>query len=162
MKKPKFLKDWEDWVTCYVDASYSPQTKVGTYAVWVRHDEGRVQYTGTCPPYVKDSMLAETFGVRRALDHALQAYPRAKEVLICCDCKGALRLCTDILEPPKGDHLTKLYEEIQDFRRRLPIRTKYVPGHGRANSPTGAFLNGWCDRAAGRIRKNIEGSKYHA
>lgn len=146
------------WVTVYVDASYwTSSRRCATYAIWLRHDNGRDKREGRCPAWVNSSALAEYYGIVQALLFAVEY--KANGIVVACDCREALRgVWPWISVSGKGYGWIQLKKKIEEIRTTAQIRTKWVKGHVGGGTPQ-SWLNEWCHRHAYRKGKKHETQK---
>ena len=142
-------------VTCYTDASWSERDG-GAWAVWIRSDAGRIVRQGLCPPWVRDSTLAELSAIYAALYLSVRAWGGAvREVLVVSDSRDALRFAAEDTPPARGQRARALQRKIRELAEAhgVVLLGRWVKAHQRGTADTAAYLNNECDRLAKRRRR---------
>jgi hypothetical protein len=142
-------------VTCYTDASWS-EREGGAWAVFVHSEAGRIVQEGLCPPWVRDSTLAELSAIYAAVYLSVRTWGDAvREVVVVSDSRDALRLAGEGTPPARGQRARGLQRKIRELAatHRLSIHCRWVKAHQRGALDTAAALNRECDRMAKRRRR---------
>ncbi|MCU0691584.1 MAG: hypothetical protein MUF54_09295 [Polyangiaceae bacterium] len=145
------------FVTCYTDASYSPAAG-GSWAVWLRSDQGRLVRSGPCPDWIGDSVAAELAAIFAGIYLAVRTWgPTVKTVLVRSDCQAALGLADCTAQLSRRPPLRRLQERTRAAVARggICLMLRWVPGHQSARSSTWSWLNVRCDRLAKEARKRV-------
>lgn len=146
------------WVTINTDASFHPEHKVGAFAFWIRHDQGRIIQSGPLK-HCLHSLDAEIQAIGNGLYALLKSkFTDIDYIRINTDCTYAI----DAIRDKKMRNATKrVVENVEAIilevkckyyrklkKRRHPfIDYRYVPAHIDTSTPK-KWLNDWCDTQA--------------
>lgn len=145
------------WVTCYTDASWHPDNKVGGWAYALVSNRGRHSKSGRCPKWVKCSNTAEFSAIVAGIYRALREWDDVEGVSIHTDSQIAI---TYLRFYPYGvpenlkrkDWLglrRKLWEIIEEHA--IKVKFTHVKGHQR-NCTVKAYMNNKVDDMSRKAR----------
>ena len=135
------------WVTLYTDASF--KNDQGTWAVWIRSNQGRIVLNGLCPKSVTNSLAAEAFAIHKGIAAIIEELTDVIGIHINSDC---LSLKTAFF-PWGKDIKDKETLRIQTVVKKkiaenlIKIRFSHVKAHQR-NDNVRSYLNNKCDLLA--------------
>lgn len=78
------------WVTCYTDASWSPETCSGGWAYSLTSDQGRCAKSGPCPPWVTCNNTAEFAAIVAGIYRAVREWEGVEGVSVRTDSAVAI------------------------------------------------------------------------
>ena len=142
------------WVTVYADASFD-RDDGGGWGVWVRSERGRIVRRGKCPPYVTTSGQAELAAIYAGLFLALRAWGAdVRGFFVRSDSQEALLYLDSKAPLSRARAVARLQTKIRGLiRPGVDVHAKWVKGHQKRSTGTGAYLNAACDKLAKRGRK---------
>lgn len=124
------------WVTLYTDASWRPYSSKGTWAIWLRSNQGRIIENGFCADYVNCSVSAEAYAAYMGIVMAITNWKDIEGIQLNTDS----RPIQGLLYPSKnGLSSNKIIAKLQVLIRtevkdnKIKLRIKYVRGHQHDN-----------------------------
>lgn len=134
-------RQWR-WATVIVDASFCPQTKLATWAAWIRMDGApKTQKVAAFRDTVASSTEAE---LRAALNGLYLAQKMGAEaVQLQSDCMAVANALDD---PCRAVLFTRRMEAAGITGLRM-VKLKHVKGHTNGDDAR-HWCNNWCDNAA--------------
>lgn len=137
------------------DASYMAYVKRGSYAYWIKGDDGfHVKHAGVFRDHLPNSSVAELLAFEKALQELNKKIPleRRKDVLIFVntDCQWVI----DVLE---GRVLNSKYrilmKAVRHAARDYEIVARHVKAHTGDLTQARSWVNNWCDKQAKTVLK---------
>jgi ribonuclease HI len=144
-------------VTINTDASFSAHQNRGTYAFWIRSNEGKISRSGILRGYCKRAEVAEFKCIINALHSLIHSeWKDIERIVINTDCLNVIHLLNDHRKAIRryrlrswGEPLVKKFKEIKGESRlsRNAIDIRHVKAHVSTESPR-QWVNDWCDTNA--------------
>lgn len=146
------------WVTVNTDASFHPVHKVGAFAFWIRHDQGRMMQAGPLKECA-NSLEAEIQAIGNGLYALLKSkFTDIDYIVVNTDCTYAIDAIVDrkyrTASKKVVDRVLKIIDGLilkynpQKKKRKRPfIEYRYVPAHTDTSTPK-KYINDWCDQSA--------------
>ncbi|MCK9513557.1 MAG: reverse transcriptase-like protein [Pigmentiphaga sp.] len=138
--------------TVITDASFCPDTKIGTWAGWIKMDvppyPGPIRGSGRLR-HSEDSTTAEVMAAANGC--YLAAANGASHILLQSDCMAVIHL---VEGRGKAERLLAIWEDLmgRGVMAGVFITARHVKGHGRIHNAR-TWVNDWCDRTAYEIMR---------
>jgi ribonuclease HI len=142
-------------VNVHVDASFSHEHNVATYAFWISFGQRNysMRNVGSLPSVVDNSVLAELYAIRNTLQ-VLARHPQIHEVEIVkiyTDCYPAISAING--QATKNVKVNEVAGAIQKIILQLKTKTSARVALHKAEShvtPTNKsqYVHDWCDKSA--------------
>lgn len=147
-------------VTINTDAGWCPIFKIGTWAFWIAHNNGRMIRSGILKERATDSTHSELLAILNALHQLyLSDVPALKKIIINCDNNGWLVYASK--RPELQQHLDSIKDKL--FQKYLPgkkwFEYRHVKGHSSkkdARSYVNKFLDKQCKELLIKARADIK------
>lgn len=146
-------------VTINTDASFSARHNRGTYAFWIRSDEGKISLSGVLRAKCKRAEVAEFKCIINALHTLIHSeWKGIERIVINTDCLNVIHLMNDNRKAIRryrlrswGEPLVEKFREIKSKSRlsRNSIDIRHVRAHVSTESSR-QWVNDWCDTNAKR------------
>lgn len=135
-------------VTIYTDASHIPYTQRGSFAFWIRWENGRIVKSGKFKDSVPDSFCAEVRCVLNAIYVAKTSIKNVDTIYLVTDCKPVINLLKHRNNKPKT--LIRMAAEIVAFdsmTKNIAIFWKHTTSH-QGGKTVQSYINEQCDKLA--------------
>lgn len=137
------------YVAGYADASFCHVNGQGGVACWLRSDTKRALHAAKIPPWVVNSVQAETVAVCEAFRLSLELSKKATVAVVKTDCSAVVGMFDPQIEPKIPEPLEKMILEVlhQASNRNVRLIVKWVKGHSDADTVQ-SYLNNRVDELA--------------
>lgn len=135
-------------VTIYTDASHIPNTMMGSFAFWIRWENGRIVKNGKFKGDIPDSFCAEVRCVLNAIYVAKTSIKNVDTLFMVTDCRPVINLLQHRNNKPKT--LIRMAAEIVAFdsmTKGIKVFWKHTTAH-KGGKTIQSYINEQCDKLA--------------
>lgn len=139
-----------------VDASFSPQTKLASWAYWIETADGTFKRSGVFTERMDNSMVTELMAFYMALQFVKNKYPGPLNMVVNTDCNWVVEgLNGKIMWRKTITHRhVKLFESIIRELKEDSVKANHIPSHALRLTTPAQLANNWCDFTAKELLRS--------